>query len=66
MCSLEKFGIVDQNGLNLLVRFVAENAGRGSGVGDNNSSQSRFLSIWSKGGLMNRLLLVGAIACRVA
>ena len=26
MCSLEKLGIVDQNGWNLLVRFVAENA----------------------------------------
>ena len=29
MCSLEKLGIVDQNGWNVVVRFVAENAGRG-------------------------------------
>ena len=28
MCSLEKLGIVDQNRWNVLVRFVAENAGR--------------------------------------
>ena len=29
MCSLEKLGIVYQNGWNVLVRFVAENAGGG-------------------------------------
>ena len=29
MCSREKNGIVDQNGWNVLLQFVTENAGRG-------------------------------------
>ena len=53
---LEKVGIiVDQTGWNVFVRFFAENAGRG--VGDNNPSRSRLLSIWSKGGLINRFVI---------
>ena len=43
------------------VRFVAENAGRGyiykAGDNNNNPSRSRLLSIWSKGGLVNRFVI---------
>ena len=51
MCDLEQLGIVDQNWLernfpSFLLRTLV--------VSDNIPSRSRLLSIWSKGGLMNR------------
>ena len=55
ICGLEKLGIVDQNWLGRICPICCSE--RWSWVGDNNPSRSRLLSIWSKGGLMNRFVV---------